>query len=220
MNLICIIGGDYIMTKRIRKLHPVRLIIRLLLSAALAVVLYFGGMSWIIMHTWKTSSGSPSDSIIVLGAAVWNGKPSPALRERINIALEAWNKKLAPRIIATGGIGLPGEPSEAETIKKYLIERGVPSEAILVENESRSTFENLQNSRELMQRYDIRSAILVTHGYHAFRARMTARMLGIESTVEPVQLRPLRLAYYTLRECGGVAYLLVTDPLRSIKALL
>lgn len=203
-----------------KKLHPARLFFRLLLSAVLAVVLYFGGMSWVIMHAWKTSSGTPSDGIIVLGAAVWNGKPSPALRERIEVALEAWNRKLAPRIIATGGIGLPGEPSEAATIKAYLVQRGVPADAILVEDKSRSTYENLQNSRELMERHDMRSAILVTHGYHAFRARMMADMLDIDSTVEPVQIRPLRLAYYTIRECGGVAYLFVTDPLRFVKALL
>lgn len=207
------------MIKRTRKIHPLRLGIRILLTVVLIVVAYFGGTSLMIAYKWKTSRGEPSDAILVLGAAVWNGKPSPALRERIEVALDAWNRKLAPRIIATGGIGLPGEPSEAETIKRYLVERGVPASAILVENKSRSTFENLQNSLVIMEEHGMRSAVLVTHGYHALRADMMATMLNIDSTVEPVQLRPLRLAYYTLRECGGIAYLLVTDPLRSVRAL-
>lgn len=207
------------MKKRKKKLHPIRRLFRLLLTAVFAVLLYIGGMSWLILHEWKTSAGMPGDAIIVLGAAVWNGKPSPALRERIEVALDAWNRKLAPRIIATGGIGLPGEPSEAAAIKAYLVARGVPADAILTEDSSRNTFENLQNSRELMKRHDMRSAILVTHGYHALRARLMASMLDIEASVEPVQLRPLRLAYYTLRECGGIAYLVATNPLSFAKAL-
>ncbi|GAA3408034.1 YdcF family protein [Paenibacillus hodogayensis] len=207
------------MRKQTKKLHPIWLILRLLLSALLLAGLYVGSMSWMIMHTWKTSRGSPADCIIVLGAAVWNGKPSPALRERLDVALDAWNHKLAPMIIATGGIGLPGEPSEASVIKSYLAARGVPAEAILVEDNSRNTRENLANSQELMREHDMRSAVLVTHGYHALRARMTAETLGIPSTVEPVQIKPLRLAYYTLRECGGIAYLLATtSPLRSFRA--
>ncbi|RKN80423.1 YdcF family protein [Paenibacillus ginsengarvi] len=207
------------MNKRARKLHPIRLVFRLLLGAVLAAGLYFGGMSWIIMHTWKTSKGTPADTIIVLGAAVWNGKPSPALRERIDMAVEAWNDQLAPAIIATGGIGLPGEPSEASVIKKTLIERGVPENRIIIEDKSRSTYENLHNSLEFMQQHEMKSAVLVTHGYHALRARMMAKMIGIDASVEPVQIRPLRLAYYTLRECGGIAYLFATSPLRSIRAI-
>lgn len=208
------------MTKRTKSLHPIRLFFRLLLSLIVAAGLYFGGMSWFILHTWKTSHGSSADCIVVLGAAVWNGKPSPALRERIDIALDAWNRGLAPSIIATGGIGLPGEPSEAATIKAYLVERGVPADRILLEDTSRSTYENLRNSRELMRQSGMESAVLVTHGYHALRARMTATLLGIDASVEPVQLRPLQLAYYTLRECGGIAYLLVNDPFRAVRALL
>ncbi|MEF3312363.1 YdcF family protein [Paenibacillus sp. GYB004] len=202
-----------------RKRNPLRYILRLLLSVVLAVTLYFGGMSWLILHTWKTSAGANSDTMIILGAAVWNGKPSPALKERLDVAVALWNEKKAARIITTGGIGLPGEPSEAATMKKYLVQQGIPASAILVEDQSRSTYENLQNSRKLMDEHNLRTAILVTHGFHAFRADMMAEMLGIPSTVEPVQLRPHKLAYYTLRECGGVAYLLVTDPLRSIQAL-
>ncbi|MEF3303101.1 YdcF family protein [Paenibacillus sp. GYB003] len=202
-----------------RKRHPIRLFFRIFSYLVIAACVYVGGMSSYIMHTWKTSSGKPSDGIIVLGAAVWNGKPSPALRERIDIALRAWDRKLAPRIIATGGIGLPGEPSEAAVIKKALVEGGVPPDRIIVEDKSRSTYENLQNSRALMEQYGMKSAVLVTHGYHALRARLMANMLGIDATVEPVQLKPLRLAYYTLRECGGIAYLFASNPLLFVRAL-
>ncbi|MDF2722199.1 MAG: YdcF family protein [Paenibacillus sp.] len=207
------------MRKRSARFHPFRIAFRFLFAAIVAAAVYFAGVSLLIQYKWKTSHGAQSDVIIVLGAAVWNGKPSPALRDRIETALDAWNRKLAPRIIATGGIGLPGEPSEAAVIKAYLVERGVPASAIYVEDQSRSTYENMQNSRAIMDQHGLRSAVLVTHGYHALRAHMIARMFDIEATVEPVQILPERLVHQTLRECGGIAYLLVTSPIRALSAV-
>lgn len=170
-----------------------------------AFVLYFGLTSWWILDTWKTSEGASSDCIIILGAAVWNGKPSPALRERLEVALDAWKQGLAPNIIASGG--RTGEKlSEAEAMKLWLVEHGVPERSILEENESTSTQENLTNSRELMKQQGWTDAVLVTHGYHALRSSLMAKSLGIPVTVEPVQVRPLNLAYATIRECAGIAY--------------
>lgn len=203
--------------KRRKKIHPVRFLFRLLMTAILAVALYFGSVSLAILYVWKTSEGAKSDTIIVLGAAVWNGRPSPALLERIEVASDAWNRQLAPRIIATGGIGLPGEPSEAATIKKTLTARGVPSDAVLTEDTSRNTYENLQYSKDLMEISGMDSAVLVTHGYHALRAKLMAGMLGIDASVEAVQIQPKRLLYYTLRECGGIAYLAAKHPISFVK---
>ncbi|WP_223192357.1 YdcF family protein [Paenibacillus sedimenti] len=152
----------------------------------------------------KHSHGTPSDCIIILGAAVWDGKPSPALRERLDIAVEAYRNGLAPTIIATGGVG-GNEPSEAETMKHFLVEKGIPAEAILLEEQSHTTMENLRNSRSIMEEKGLTNAVIVTHGFHAYRASLMAHSLGIPSTVEPVQIRPLALTYYTLRECAGIA---------------
>lgn len=169
----------------------------------LLTLLYFSLMSLKVNYTWKHSHGTPSDCIIILGAAVWDGKPSPALRERLDIAVEAYRQGLAPTIIATGGVG-GDEPSEAETMKRYLVEKGIGEDAILLEDKSHSTMENLRNSQELMKEKGFRTAVIVTHGFHAYRASLMARSLGILSTVEPVQIRPLSLTYYTLRECAGI----------------
>ncbi|TXK76346.1 YdcF family protein [Paenibacillus sp. N3.4] len=170
----------------------------------LIALLYFVLMSWKVNYTWKHSQGTPSDCLIILGAAVWDGKPSPALRERLDIAVEAYRRGLAPNIIASGGKS-ESEPSEAETMQKYLMEKGVPKEAILLEDQSRSTMENLENSQKIMKEKGFHKAVIVTHGFHAYRASLMAKSLGISSTVEPVQIRPRALTYYTLRECGGIA---------------
>ncbi|SDN37228.1 Uncharacterized SAM-binding protein YcdF, DUF218 family [Paenibacillus sp. yr247] len=170
----------------------------------LITLLYFSLMSWKVIYTWKHSHGTPSDCLIILGAAVWDGKPSPAMRERLDIAVEAYRKGLAPAIIVTGGVG-GNEPSEAETMKHFLTLKGIPADAILLEDKSHSTMENLRNSQVLMKEKGFHTAVIVTHGFHAYRASLMARSLGIPSTVEPVQIRPLALTYYTLRECAGIA---------------
>ncbi|MEW9702125.1 YdcF family protein [Paenibacillus sp. SI8] len=170
----------------------------------ITAALYFSLMSWKVSYIWKTSHGTPSDCMIILGAAVWEGKPSPAMRERLDVAVEAYRNGLAPTLIVTGGVG-GSEPSEAQTMKKFLLDKDIPETAILVEDKSRSTIENLRNSRAIMKEKGLEKAVIVTHGFHAYRASLMARSLGIRATVEPVQIRPLALTYYTLRECAGIA---------------
>src|ERR1035441_3980949 len=77
----------------------------------------------------------PADVILVLGAAEYRGRPSPVLRARLDHALELYQRKLAPRILTTGGPG--GDPvfTEAGVGRSYLTSRGVPAEVIIVENE-------------------------------------------------------------------------------------
>lgn len=174
------------------------------LSLAVIASAYVGFMSWKVIQVWKTSHGEPSDCIIVLGAAVWDDKPSPALRERLNIALQAYQNGQARTIIASGGTG-QGTVSEAQAMKTYLTERGVPEQSILLEEQSHTTFQNLQNSKRIMEDHHFENTILVTHGFHAYRASLMAQSLSIHSTVEPVQVKPLRLKYYILRETAGIA---------------
>ena len=84
----------------------------------------------------------PADVILVLGAAEYRGRPSPVLRARLDHALELYHRKLAPRILTTGGAG--GDPvfTEGGVGRSYLTSRGVPAEAIIVETEGESTVES------------------------------------------------------------------------------
>ena len=75
---------------------------------------------------------SSRDAALVLGAALWDNQPSPALRERLQMALYLYNKGQVQWIICSGGIGDDGI-SEAEGMKRYLVDQGVPPKDLLLE---------------------------------------------------------------------------------------
>jgi vancomycin permeability regulator SanA len=99
-------GFFYIAERRVninmKKSHWFRLGI-VTMTLILLIGLYFAIMSWQVIYVWKTSQGQQSDCIIILGAGVWDGKPSPALQERLDVALQVYKDKLANYIIVSGG---------------------------------------------------------------------------------------------------------------------
>ncbi len=121
----------------------------------------------------------PADVIIVLGAAEYRGKPSPVLQGRLNHALLLYLKGLAPYILTTGGAGGDPEFTEAEVGRGYLTEHGVPSEAILVEPGGSTTGQSLTVAAEIMRRMNFQSCIVVSDGYHIFRARRMLQFKGL-----------------------------------------
>jgi uncharacterized SAM-binding protein YcdF (DUF218 family) len=122
----------------------------------------------------------PADAIIVLGAAEYRGKPSPVLEARLNHALFLYLQGLAPRIITTGGAG--GDPvfTEGSVGRSYLSARGVPPEAIVVEREGESTAQSVVAVVEIMRRMSLKSAIVVSDGYHIFRVKKMLESSGIK----------------------------------------
>jgi len=120
-----------------------------------------------------------ADAIIVLGAAEYRGKPSPVLEARLNHALFLYLKGLAPRVITTGGAG--GDPvfTEGSVGRAYLTSRGVPPEAIVVEREGESTVQSVTAVVEIMRRMNLKSAIVVSDGYHIFRVKKMLESSGM-----------------------------------------
>jgi uncharacterized SAM-binding protein YcdF (DUF218 family) len=122
----------------------------------------------------------PADAIIVLGAAEYRGKPSPVLEARLNHALYLYLQGMAPRIITTGGAG--GDPvfTEGSVGRAYLTERGVPPEAVVVEREAESTAQSVAAVAEIMRRMNLKSAIVVSDGYHIFRVKKMLESSGLQ----------------------------------------
>jgi uncharacterized SAM-binding protein YcdF (DUF218 family) len=120
-----------------------------------------------------------ADAIVVLGAAEYRGRPSPVLEARLNHALFLYLKGRAPRIITTGGAG--GDPvfTESTVARAYLARRGVPAEAIVVENEGDSTAHSIVAVTEIMRRMILKSAIVVSDGYHIYRVKKMLEASGI-----------------------------------------
>jgi uncharacterized SAM-binding protein YcdF (DUF218 family) len=142
-----------------------------------------------------------SDVIVVLGAAEYNGKPSPVLQARLNHALLLYMRKLAPYILTTGGAG--GDPSftEGEVGRAYLVRHGVPSEAILVDPEGATTAQSLEGAAELMRRMNLHSCIVVSDGYHIYRVKRLLQAQGIKVYGSPrpdarTQTKHLRWLYF------------------------
>ena len=146
----------------------------------------------------------PADAIIVLGAAQANGRPMPVLRARLDHALALYRDGLAPYLVFTGG-KRPGDRfTEAETGRIYARARGAPESAMFIENSGRTTWQSMQAAAEIVRAERLRTAILVSDPYHAFRLRRMARDLGLRAYVSPAADSPIRSfshrARYILRE--------------------
>ncbi len=135
----------------------------------------------ILVNMWLPENAKPSDCIIIPGCKVADTTPSLALQSRLDCALRLYQAGLAKSIIASGGRGETGSVTEAMAMRMYLVNNGVPEEAILLEENSYSTFENMQNSKALMDVHGYTSAIVATSDFHAARAMAIARSAGIRN---------------------------------------
>ncbi|MCB1020823.1 MAG: YdcF family protein [Acidobacteria bacterium] len=150
--------------------------------ALLAVLFAAGALGFVYFEVSRQASrdeARPADAIVVLGAAQYNGKPSPVLKARLDHALELYERKLASRIIATGGHGLGAKFSEGEVSRQYLSEHGVPAEFITVETTGQSTMQSVAAVGEIMDRMRLRSCIVVSDDYHMHRAKKMLEDAGL-----------------------------------------
>src|SRR5579884_2543408 len=156
-----------------------------LLLAAAVVLGYLGHVASDIQRESTVDEEHPADAIVVLGAAEYRGRPSPVLEARLNHALFLYLQGLAPRIITTGGAG--GDPvfTESTVSRAYLTKRGVPAEAVVVENEGESTAQSIVAVNEIMRRMNLKSAIVVSDGYHIFRVKKMLQAGGIKVYASP-----------------------------------
>ena len=167
-----------------------RIVFRLL---ALLSVLLIGYLFWIGRQIYQQSNvdeAQTADVILVLGAAEYRGKPSPVLKARLDHALWLYYQKMSPRILTTGGAG--GDPifTEGEVARAYFVERGIPSEAILVESEGASTMHSTAVAAEIMRRMGLKSCIVVSDGYHIFRVKKMLEFRGLSVYGSPRPTAP------------------------------
>ena len=138
----------------------------------------------------RVDEARSADVILVLGAAEYRGRPSPVLRARLDHALGLYKRGMAPHILTTGGAG--GDPvyTEGGVGQLYLVTRGVPSEAIIVEREGESTVYSIAAAAEIMRRMELKSCIVVSDRYHIFRVKKMLESRGITAYGSPWSTRP------------------------------
>ncbi len=133
----------------------------------------------------------PVDAIVVLGAAQYNGRPSPVLRARLDHALQLYREGLAPRIVVTGGVGRGDTTSEATVGRHYLVTRRVPPAAVVVQAQGRSTHASMTAVADWLKSEHLSRVLLVSDPFHMLRLRLEARRNNLEAYTSPTDTSPI-----------------------------
>lgn len=156
----------------------------------LALSVYVLLLAWV----WRVSrldQHDGADAIVVLGAAQYNGKPSPVLKARLDHALDLYRQGLAPVLVVTGGIGSGDRMSEATVSRNYLRAQAVPDSALIVRPDGRTTAESMRSVGEWMREHDLSRALLVSDPFHMARLRLEARRADLTASTSPTRTSPI-----------------------------
>lgn len=137
---------------------------------------------------WKAAhhdGARPAEAIVVLGAAQYDGRPSPALKARLDHVIELWRQDTTAHVVVTGG-KQPGDRfTEATASATYLVAQGVPDGKILREVNGRSSFQSLADSAAFLKKRGLTRVVLVSDAYHAARIEGIAEEVGLDASVSP-----------------------------------
>ena len=157
------------------------------LAISVAIISYFCVS---LVQVWNAGrdeaferSSEVVDAIVVLGAAQYDGRPSPQLRSRLDHVMVLWNRGAAPLVVVTGGKQSGDRFTEAGTSRDYLVSQGIPPEAIVVESRSASTFQALETVHNVSRDDGWNQVVLVSDPYHVKRAQLVARELGLRAEI-------------------------------------
>lgn len=161
--------------------------IRLNLLGLLALILYLVGFAFAAYVIGGQDSTESSDVIIVLGSGLRkDGKPGPALTRRTRHGADLWHEGSAPLVLCTGGQSEYYPRTEAAACREILLSAGLPADAILMEEQSRSTEENAIYSKRILDERSLSRVVLVSDNYHMLRARWLFNKQGIQTFASPV----------------------------------
>jgi uncharacterized SAM-binding protein YcdF (DUF218 family) len=192
-------------------LRMLRLGVRVLLGLVVLVVLYFGVTLVQVYLTGRHYEPHHADAIVVMGAAQYNGVPSPDLRARLNEALGLYHGRFAPVIVVTGSKEQGDAYTEAEAGARYLEGAGVPSSAIL-EAGGNDSWQNLSDAASALKsrRGSGDATVLVTTDpFHEDRSMAIASDVGLMPYPTPTRTSPITgwaSAPYYLKEMLGVGF--------------
>ncbi len=192
-------------------------LLRVLGGTVLVGALIVGGLTLRIVQVGRTDQRAPVDAIVVLGAAQYNGTPSPVFQARLDHAEELYRTGVAPRVLTIGG-GREGDATtEGEAGRQALIDAGLPAGDVTAVGVGNDTLVSLRATAEVLRRNGWNSVVLVTDPWHSHRSQVMARDLGLAAEVSPVTegpaVRPGVAVPYVLRETAGTLYyLLVGGP--------
>ena len=160
--------------------HPVAAVAGLIGGVALAVIAYSAVTVWRAAHHDGARDADTADAIVVLGAAQYDGVPSPVFRGRLDHALLLWEQGRADTVITVGSKQPGDRTTEAEAGRRYLVEGGIPTEAAVALPVGRTTFESLEAAARYLHEQGWSSAFLVSDPWHNARVNAMASDLGLD----------------------------------------
>jgi uncharacterized SAM-binding protein YcdF (DUF218 family) len=177
---------------------------RILLCLLLVVLAYFA-VSTAMVARWMGKDERPKvDAIVVLGAAQYDGRPSAIYEARLEHAVDLYTGGVAPLLVFTGGKEEGDRFTEGGSGARWAKARGVPEEAVLAEERSRTTYQNLAGARLALQRRDPGGGrpriVVVSDPFHMFRAVKQAADLGMDAYPSPTRTSPLSASRLKLTE--------------------
>ena len=140
------------------------------------------------VQVWMASrddDAQVADAIIVMGAAQYDGEPSPVFAARLDHAAELYDQGMAGIVVVTGGRQEGDRFTEANAGYRYLLERGVPDSALRLEVDGTNTWESLSASARFLADEGVDEVLLVSDPYHSYRIAATAGELGLDAHVSP-----------------------------------
>jgi len=162
-----------------------RRVVLTMLGLVVLVLAYYLVTLFQVMQAGRANTPESADVIVVLGAAQYDGRPSPQLAARLDHAVALWRQGVAPLVMVTGG-NQPGDRfTEAEASRAYLVVQGLPNDAILSEDDGSTTYESLDAVADVLVAGGLERVVLVTDPYHSLRSRLIAGEVGLDASVSP-----------------------------------
>ncbi|MDB5585167.1 MAG: hypothetical protein JWP26_137 [Devosia sp.] len=163
----------------------VRRVYKLIVALVVLALLVGGGMAVDIWRFAGQSASGKADAALVLGAAVIGSTPTPVLVERLRHAADLFESGQVRRIVVTGGLSPEDDLTEAQASKNWLVAEGVPADDVLLEDKSRTTIQNLQFAKPVLEENGLGSVLVVSDPLHMRRALMIAGRVGIRAEPSP-----------------------------------
>jgi uncharacterized SAM-binding protein YcdF (DUF218 family) len=185
-----------------------RRVIQSLGTSVAVCLIYFLVSLFQVWNTGRSDDRQPVDAIVVLGAAQYDGRPSPQLQARLDHALKIWNLNLASYIVVTGGKQVGVRFTEAAAARKFFESKGVFSDLIFEENTGKTTYASLLAVSQVASEQKITQVVIVSDPFHQLRAKLIAQEVGLDASSSPTRSSVIRGRYafqHNLQEAVGVA---------------
>ena len=177
---------------------------RRVLVGLLVLVLAYFAVTTTLVARWMGKDERPRvEAIVVLGAAQYDGRPSAIYEARLEHAVELWRDQVAPLVVFTGGKEPGDRFTEGGSGARWALQRGVPGGAVLTEERSRTTYQNLVGAKRALERRNPggrHRIVVVSDPFHMFRAVRQAADLGMDAYPSPTRTSPLSASRLKLTE--------------------